>query len=256
MNRTSPVAAQRDLHSNTNSQSPIHEKLHTNITNTDINVTNSPGHGTNFNNNSTNSNNIAKFDSPSSLKSKLHLHDHRTKKSPHANMFSMGTSMILSFLTIFVLINTWNATRRTEYSSLRLVPNIAMYRSHRRLQAEAKAGLMLHPLKTLHLLDSHAYGIRVKEIQVCKDMEWDDVPCYNHTNTYHNYEGDKPRRNFNDIRRDCEHEVRRERVQCVFPTPDEYKVPLRWPASRDGVWHGNMKFIDGLSLSGSKILTR
>ena len=248
MNRTSQVAAPRDLHSSiTNSQSPIHEKLHTNTKNIDINVTNSPGHVTNFSNNTT-----AKFDSPSPLKSKLHLHDHRTKKSPHANIFSMGTSMILSFLTIFVLINTWNATRRTEYSSLRLVPNIAMYRSHRRLQAEAKAGLMLHPLKTLHLLDSHAYGIRVKEIQVCKDMEWDDVPCYNHSNTY----GGKPRRNFNDIRRDCEHEEKRERVQCVFPTPDEYKVPLRWPASRDGVWHGNMKFIDGLSLSGSKIITR
>ncbi|KAI5064903.1 hypothetical protein GOP47_0019598 [Adiantum capillus-veneris] len=43
------------------------------------------------------------------------------------------------------------------------------------------------------------------------------------------------------------------RKQCLIPPPDEYKLPPRWPESRKGAWHSNMKFVEQLGLSGRRL---
>lgn len=150
----------------------------------------------------------------------------------------LGTSMILCFMSVFVIISILGSGGPVR--TLRLVPTLGMYRSYRRLQQE----VVLDPFK------GGIFGqgtVRLKELRACQGiLEEDYVPCYNSSLSY-----DTAFRYAEEYDRHCGLPARRK--PCLTQPPDDYKVPLRWPASRDCIWGGNMKFNDGqMSLTGMR----
>lgn len=137
----------------------------------------------------------------------------------------LGTTMMLCFVSLFIWIGVLSSSGPAY--SLRFVPTLAVHKSYRRLQQE----VVLDPFK------GGIFGqgtVRLKELGVCLGVAEDHVPCYDSSSspgaglTY---------REDND--RYC---VRNGiRNPCLMKPPDDYKVPLRWPACRDGIWEGNVR---------------
>lgn len=139
--------------------------------------------------------------------------------------FPLGSSMLFSFVSIYILIGMLGA-RNTRYN-LQLVPSLGTpHRPHRRIQE----AIVLDPFKG-GVFDHGS--VRMKEFPSCDAAEEDSVPCYN------------------SLLLDDRHCERGK--QCLIPPPNGYKIPPRWPRSQDNVWHGNMKFTERLRLSGSGI---
>lgn len=150
---------------------------------------------------------------------------------------SLGTTMVLCFVSAFFFIGMFSS--RSPAYNLRLVPTLGIYRSYRRLQVEVvvdpfKGGIFGHG------------SVRMKELPSCDSSTEDYVPCYSPL-----AEQDAGFVAGQSIDRHCE--APNKRKQCVVPPPEEYRVPLRWPASRDGVWRENMKFVDQFGLTGSRL---
>ncbi|MCO5568506.1 hypothetical protein L7F22_022205 [Adiantum nelumboides] len=169
--------------------------------------------------------------SPDTLKPCLeNLPSARGKKGYAA---PLGTTMVLCFVSAFLVLGMLGS--RSRAYNLRLVPTLGIYRSHRRLQAEVvvdpfRGGIFGHG------------SVRMKELPSCDSSFEDYVPCYE--------QDAESLAEFNQERH-CETSNRRE--QCLIPPPEEYRLPPRWPESRKGAWHANMKFVEQLGLSGRRL---
>lgn len=145
----------------------------------------------------------------------------------------LGTTMVLCFVSAFLFIGMLGS--RSRAYNLRLVPTLGVYRSHRRLQAE----VVVNPFK------GGIFGqgsVRMKELPSCDSSFEDYVPCY-----------DQDAGSLAEVRHERQCQASSSRKQCLIPPPDNYKVPLRWPESSNGVWHSNVKFVDQLGLSGRRL---
>mgnify|MGYP002776913305 FL=1 len=149
--------------------------------------------------------------------------------------------MLLSFLSIFTFVGMIG-TRSPGYN-LQLVPSLgSIHRPYRRIQAEF---LNVDPLR-VGIFDQGS--VRVKELPACDPGEDDLVPCYNKNATSLSFgEG-------NSDRQCIQPSMGKLRQQCLIPSPDEYRIPPRWPSSRDNVWLGNMKFASQSTLSGTRLI--
>ena len=167
---------------------------------------------------------MGSFASTSPIKANLGYSGQGRNKRGFA--FSLGSSMLFSFVSIYMLIGMLG-TRSPRYN-LKLVPSLGtIHRPHRRIQEDIvldtfKGGVFDHD------------SVRMKELPACDVVEEDFVPCY------------KMLGESND--RHCEI-----RKQCLIPPPNGYKIPPRWPASSNGVWNGNIKFTGQLGLSGERL---
>ncbi|KAG6543570.1 hypothetical protein Mapa_015064 [Marchantia paleacea] len=76
-------------------------------------------------------------------------------------------------------------------------------------------------------------SLKPKEVGPCPSGMEDYVPCHNLTA---NLEA-----GYNDgleFERHCEVS---EKKQCLIPPPKEYRIQLKWPDCRDGIWRGNLQ---------------
>lgn len=150
---------------------------------------------------------------------------------------SLSTTMVLCFVSAFFFIGMFGS--RSPAYKLRLVPTLGIYRSYRRLQAD----VVVTPFKA----GIFGYGsVRMKELPSCDMLMEDYVPCYRAL-----AQQDSDSVYAQNTERHCEPPGKRK--QCLMPPPEDYRVPLRWPASRDGVWRSNMKFHDQFGLTGRRL---
>ncbi|KAL3698980.1 hypothetical protein R1sor_017002 [Riccia sorocarpa] len=76
-------------------------------------------------------------------------------------------------------------------------------------------------------------SLKPKEVSPCPAGMEDFVPCYNVTaNSEAGYVDGL------QFERHCEVSGRK---QCLIPPPRDYKIPLKWPDCRDGIWPGNLQ---------------
>ncbi|KAH7276648.1 hypothetical protein KP509_39G016300 [Ceratopteris richardii] len=142
----------------------------------------------------------------------------------------LGSTMLLCFVSAFLFIGMLGS--RNGAYDLSLVPTLGIYRSHRRLQAE----LIVDPFK------GGIFGkgtVRMKELPICESSYEHYVPCYERDSSF-------------SSERSCQTTSRKK--QCLVPPPDDYRIPPRWPQSRNMIWRGNMKLAADSGLSG-QILT-
>ena len=150
-------------------------------------------------------------------------------------------------------------TRSPGYN-LHLVPSLgSIHRPHRRIQSEFAS---VDPLRVGIFFDQGS--VRVKELPACDSGDSEDlVPCYdvkNATSTDLSLgEGTSDRQcgrtNMGRLRKQPQHQSQQQQQQlCLIPPPDEYRVPPRWPSSRDNVWLGNMKLAPQSTLSGTRLI--
>lgn len=83
---------------------------------------------------------------------------------------------------------------------------------------------------------------RLQEVEFCSQTYENYVPCFNTSDTF---EGSK-------LDSQCERGLR---LNCLVPTPKNYRLPLRWPAGRDVIWYSNVK-ISAQEVLSSGTLTK
>ncbi|CAN6466801.1 unnamed protein product [Victoria cruziana] len=104
--------------------------------------------------------------------------------------------------------------------------NTDLYRSYRRLQQQIVQDFSDVGVLSLGLA-------RHKDLEFCPPELEDFVPCFNAT--LNPEEGSTDGRQYD---RFC---YSRSKENCLILPPKDYRVPLRWPASRDVIWSMNVK---------------
>lgn len=69
-------------------------------------------------------------------------------------------------------------------------------------------------------------------VNVCPLEYNEHIPCHP---SYVKHSLDEKKR---DLERHCP--LPQERLFCLVPPPIDYKIPIKWPISRDYVWHSNV----------------
>eukprot|EP00249_Psilotum_nudum_P013369 c24294_g1_i1 orf=545-2815(-) len=145
--------------------------------------------------------------------------------------------IMLCFVSVLVLVGVLGSTSSSY--SISTSPKLELYKTYRRLQLEVSLDFSNGGIFNLGT-------VRPKEIEVCPRNMENYVPCYNVTAGIEN--GLKKGEEYD---RHCEFLGKAK--QCLIRPPKEYRIPLRWPASRDVVWSGNVKVTkDQLLATGSR----
>ncbi|KAJ7535671.1 hypothetical protein O6H91_12G042300 [Diphasiastrum complanatum] len=143
--------------------------------------------------------------------------------------------VVLCLLSILVLVAVLGPTKPIE----------ATHYVYQRYSHYSQVFLSDFPKEVAFLSDM----MKPKVLRFCSKGVEHYVPCYNITaNVEAGFLDGK------ELDRHCE--VSKLLKHCLWPSPNQYRLPLKWPSSRDTLWSENIKIANHLDILNGRSLER